>query len=180
VRGVHFLDDRWRFHAGTTAYAAYQSFLLPVQRENVAGAGYAIPLTATSRLTPSIYVLHNGTVASFLYDYAVGERLVARGELGVSRGVAAAAQLAMRRERDQLRVDLRFRPNDFPTATLGEQRGFSADSSYTTAFGRGSTADAALSASRFDFPGFAQRSLTASTNVRLRTTETLSIISGAS
>jgi hypothetical protein len=27
-----------------------------------------------------------------LYDYVVGERLVARGELGVSRGVAVAAQ----------------------------------------------------------------------------------------
>ena len=180
VRGFHFIDDRWRIHAGTTAYAAYQSFLLPAQRENVAGAGYALPLNATSRLTPSLYVLHNGTVASLLYDYAVGERLVARGELGVSRGVAAAAQLTMLRERDQLRVDLRFRPDNFPTATLGEQRGFSADSSYTKTFGRGSTADAAFSANRFDFPGFAQRSVTASTNVRLRTTDTLSLLGGMS
>jgi hypothetical protein len=180
IRGVHYLDDHWRIHAGTTAYAAYQSFLLPVQRESVVGAGYALPLSATSRLTPSLYVLHNGTVASLLYDYAVGERLVARGELGVSRGVAAAAQLALTRERDQLRVDLRYRPNNFPVATLGEQRGFSADSSYTTTFGRGSTADAALFAYRFDFPGFAQRSFTASTNVRLRTTETLSLLGGMS
>ncbi|HEV2720722.1 MAG TPA: hypothetical protein VG323_11935, partial [Thermoanaerobaculia bacterium] len=180
VRGFHFVDDRWRIHAGTTAYAAYQSFLLPAQRENVAGAGYAIPLSATSRLTPSLTVLHNGTVASLLYDYVVGERLVARGELGVSRGVAVAAQLSMLRERDQLRVDVRYRPDNFPTATLGEQRGFSADSSYTSTFGRGSTADAALSASRFDFPGFAQRAVTASTNGRLRTTELLSILGGAS
>ena len=180
VRGFHFIDDRWRIHAGTTAYAAYQSFLLPAQRENVAGAGYALPLSAASRLTPSLYVLHNGTVASLLYDYAVGERLVARGELGVSRGVAAAAQLAMLRERDQLRVDVRFRPNNFPTATLGEQRGFSTDSSYTRTFGRGSTADAAFSANRFDFPGFVQRSITASTNVRLRTTDTLSLLGGMS
>jgi hypothetical protein len=181
VRGFHFIDDRWRIHAGTTAYAAYQSFLLPAQRETVVGAGYAMPLSAASRLTPSFYVLHNGTMASLLYDYAVGERLVARGELGVSRGVAAAAQLAMTRERDQLRVDLRFRPNSFPTATLGDQRGFSADSSYTTVFGRrGSSADAAFSAYRFDLPGFAERSLTASTNVRLRTTDRLSILSGIS
>ena len=54
-----------------------------------------MPLSAASRLTPSLYVLQNGTVAPLLYDYVVGERLVARGELGVSRGVAAAAQLAM-------------------------------------------------------------------------------------
>jgi Pilus formation protein N terminal region len=180
VRGFHFVDDRWRIHAGTTAYAAYQSFLLPAQRENVAGAGYSIPISAASRLTPSLYVLHNGTVASLIYDFAVGERLVARGELGVSRGVAAAAQLAMLRERDQLRVDVRFRPNNFPTATLGEQRGFSADSSYVRTFGRGSSADAAFSANRFDFPGFAQRSITVSTNVRLRTTDTLSLLGGMS
>ena len=110
-----------------------------------------MPLSAASRLTPSLYVLQNGTVAPLLYDYVVGERLVARGELGVSRGVAAAAQLAMTHERDQLRVDLRYRPNNFPVATLGEQRGFSADSSYTKTFGRGSAADAAFSAYRFDF-----------------------------
>jgi SPOR domain len=180
VRGFHFIDDRWRIHAGTTAYAAYQSFLLPAQRERVVGAGYALPLSATSRLTPSLYVLQNGTVASLLYDYVVGERLVARGELGVSRGVAAAAQLAMTRERDQLRIDLRYRPSRFPVATLGEQRGVSADSSYTKTFGRGSTADAAFSAYRFDFPGFAQRSIAASTNVRLRTTDTLSLLGGMS
>jgi hypothetical protein len=64
-----------------------------------------MPLSATSRLTPSFYVLQNSTVASLLYDDVVGERLVARGELGVSRGVAAAAQPAMTRKRDQLRVD---------------------------------------------------------------------------
>jgi len=180
VRGFHYVDGRWRIHAGTTAYAAYQSFLLPAQRETVIGAGYAMPLSATSRLTPSFYVLHNGTVASLLYDYVVGERLVARGELGVSRGVAAAAQLAMTRERDQLRVDLRYRPNNFALATLGEQRGFSADSSYTTTFGRGSSADAAFSAYRFDLPGFAQRSIAGSTNVRLRTTEKLSLLGGMS
>ena len=49
VRGFHFIDDRWRIHAGTTAYAAYQSFLLPAQRETVVGAGYAMPLSATWR-----------------------------------------------------------------------------------------------------------------------------------
>src|SRR5205085_1031362 len=54
VRSLHYLDDRWRIHAGTTAYAAYQSFLLPVQRERVFGAGYAVPLSAASRLTRRI------------------------------------------------------------------------------------------------------------------------------
>jgi hypothetical protein len=41
LRGVHYVDDHWRLHAGYTTYAVYQSFLIPVDRRTVIGAGYA-------------------------------------------------------------------------------------------------------------------------------------------
>ena len=56
LRGIHYLDEHWRIHAGYTAYATYQSFLVPVKRELVAGAAYAFRTGPHSTLTPGICV----------------------------------------------------------------------------------------------------------------------------
>src|SRR5436309_1585934 len=55
LRGVHYLDEHWRIHAGYTAYAAYRSFLVPVERETVLAAAYAVPLGARGTLTPGLF-----------------------------------------------------------------------------------------------------------------------------
>jgi hypothetical protein len=179
VRGIHLVGDRWRVHAGTTAFASYQSFLVPAQHRNLLDVAYAMPLSPSSRITPGALITSKGSVASLMYDYHPDEQLFARGELAVSRGVAAAAQLSLDRDRDRLRVDLRYRPRDFVSVSPGEPLGFFADSSWSKTFGRGSTFDTSLSATNFNLPRVKERTVTSSTNVRLRLTDSFSLLGGA-
>jgi len=118
VRGLHFISDRWRVHAGTTAFTSYQSFLIPAQHQNLLDAAFRI----NANVTAGALITSKGSVASMLYDYRPSDRLFARGELAVSRGVGAAAQFGLDGDRDRVRADLRYRPRDFvnisPRATL--------------------------------------------------------------
>jgi len=168
VRGLHVITDRWRVHAGTTAFTSYQSFLLPAHHENLLDAGYRV----TARLTASALITSKGNVGSLMYDYRPSEKLFARGELAVSHGVGAAAQFGIDRDRDRLRVDLRYRPRDFVNISPGEPRGFFADSSWSKTFGRGSTFDSSFSAQ--------QRTIASTSNVRLRVSDSISLLGGAS
>src|SRR6185436_8053682 len=146
VRGVHYLDDRWTFHAGVTSYAAYQSFLVPSDHEVIVGAAYRIPLRNGFRLTPGAFFIDKEPIASLLLDYQRGDTLVARGELALDGGgLGAAMQLALDREHDELNVDLRYTPAGF-AAVQGDPRGFFADASYAKTFAGGSTVDASVSA----------------------------------
>jgi cell division septation protein DedD len=150
VRGVHYLDEHWRLHAGYTAYATYLSFLIPVDRQLVAGAGYAIRLGTQSSITPSVFLYRGeGSVLSVMYDYDDRERLAYRAELGYSRGLGAAAQLAYGTERDQVRADVRYRADGFAVASPGAPRGLLADGSWHHQYRQNSTA--ALSFAATDF-----------------------------
>jgi cell division septation protein DedD len=141
VRGVHYLDEHWRVHAGYTAHAAYGSFLVPLERELVAGAGYAFRTGERSTLTPALFAYRGeGTVLSLLYDYDDDERLALRAEVGYSRGFGIAAQLAYAGDRDRARADVRYRADDFAVASVGNPRGLLADASWSHAYGRGSNA----------------------------------------
>jgi len=177
VRGIHYIDDRWAFHAGVTSYAAYQSFLLPAERTSVLGAAYTVPLRKGLRLTSSAFFIDSEPIASLLVDYARGDVLTARGEIAIDGGgVGAAAQLDLNREDQKAHVDLRYTPRHHVVATPGEPRGFFADSSWSKTFARGSSADAALSIYDFTFG----RSITATANGRYCATDSLTLIGGGS
>ncbi|MEA2491802.1 MAG: hypothetical protein QOH21_3594, partial [Acidobacteriota bacterium] len=133
LRGVHYLDDHWRLHAGVTAYAAYQSFLLPTERETVLGAGYRI-----GSFTPSVFVYPGqGAMLSLLYDYAPAEGIVGRAEVGVGHGVGGAVQLAVDRGRDRARLDVRYRPESLPSVKATQMSGLLADGSWSRSTARG-------------------------------------------
>jgi len=163
-------------HAGYTAYAAYRSFLIPVERQLVAGAGYAFRTSARSTLTPSFFSYRGqGTVASLLYDYRDGERLGIRTELGYSNGLGAAAQLAYDDGPDRVRADVRYRPEGF-AITAGTTRGLLGDASWSHAYGRGSNFSLVASAS--DFAN--TRVLAGSADVDQRINDVLSLTGGIS
>lgn len=168
VRGLHFLSDRWRVHAGTTAFTSYQSFLIPAQHQNLLDAAFRI----NSNFTAGALITSKGSVASMLYDYRPSDRLFARGELAVSRGVGAAAQFGLDGDRDRVRADLRYRPRDFVNISPGEPRGFFADSSWSRTFGHGSTFDTSLSSQ--------QHTLASTSNLNLRLTNSITLLGGAS
>lgn len=178
LRGVHYLDDHWRLHAGYTAYAAYRSFLIPIERELVAGGGYVFRTGPRSTLTPSLFAIGGeGTIASLLYDYNDPDRLGVRGELGYSGGaIGASAELSFDDENDRVRSAVRYRPEGFATAGTAP-RGFFGDASWTREYGnRGSSF--AASASATDTAG--ARIIGASGDLEHRATKVLSFTGGAS
>jgi hypothetical protein len=178
VRGVHLRQGGFRAHAGYTSVAFFQSLLLPAERNSMAGVSYAWKLSERSTVMPSLYVYpSHGTVASVTYDYARGEELFARGELGYSRVFGAAAQLSWLRDRERLRLDIRYQPRDFASINPLDLHGFYADGSWSRQAGRLST-DVAFSANRYELPRFAQRNLTAGVDARYALTDALSLVGG--
>jgi cell division septation protein DedD len=177
VRGVHYLDDRWRLHAGYTAYAAYRSFLIPVERQLVAGGGYVFRTGARSTVMPSLFAIRGeGTVASLLYSYEEADRLNVRGELGYSGDVGAAGELAFDGESDRVRAVFRYRPDAFAAAGTAP-RGLFGDASWTRTYdGRGS----ALSASATVTHVARSRVAGAAAEVDHRLGDVLSLTGGAS
>jgi cell division septation protein DedD len=180
VRGIHYLDEHWRVHAGVTAYATYQSFLVPVEREAVVGAAYAFRAGARSTLTPSLFVYRGeGNVASLLYDYARGDHATLRAEVGLSDGfVGGALQLRYDTQRDRASADLRYRPRGFAVLGPGNTEGLRADANWSRAYGRGS--NAALTFTSTELPSLQERVLAASADVDHRLSEHVSLTGGAS
>ncbi|HEX6642891.1 MAG TPA: hypothetical protein VF215_17375, partial [Thermoanaerobaculia bacterium] len=153
LRGIHYLDEHWRVHAGYTAYATYQSFLIPVQRELVAGAAYAFRTSARTTLTPGVFAYPGqGAVGSLLFDHT-RDTATFRAELGISNGIGGAVQYALDEVRDQARVDIRYRPRGFATIGPGDVHGLRADANWSHAYGRGSNAALAFGAADLGITG---------------------------
>jgi hypothetical protein len=168
LRGVHYLDEHWRIHAGVTTHAVYQSFLLPTDRETVLGVGYR-----TGALTSSLYLQPGqGAMLSLLYDYAPHDGISGRAELGIGRALGAAAELQVDRGRNRMRIDARYRPDELPSVRASGMSGLVADGSWSRSSAHGSYAAVALSAT--------DRSFTATADSAWRVRETLSFLSGAS
>lgn len=176
LRGIHYIDDHWRLHAGATAYATYRSFLVPVERQFVAGGGYAFRAGARSTITPSLFAIRGeGAVASLIYDYKDADRLFVRGEAGFSDGLGAAAELAYDGDDDRVLANVRYRPDGFAVAGSATPRGFFGDASWTHDYGRGSTWSASSSAT--DTAGL--RVISAGTDVDHRLTSHVALLGGA-
>ncbi|MDQ3280683.1 MAG: SPOR domain-containing protein [Acidobacteriota bacterium] len=152
LRGIHYLDEHWRVHAGYTAYAAYQTFFVPVERELAIGAAYAFRIDARSHIVPGVFTYRNhdgddGTVASLLYEYDDDDRLAARAELGYSNGFGAAVQFEYATPRDNAQADVRYRPDSFAVVSPAMPRGLLADALWSHVYGRASNAALSLSVS---------------------------------
>ncbi len=179
VRGVHYLDEHWRVHAGVTAYAVHQSFLLPIERETVFGAAYSMRHGSRSSFTPGVFIYpEEGTVASLLFDHARGDSVRVRAELGISGAIGAAGQLHVDTARDRARIDVRYRPREFAVIGAGDVRGLLADASWSHTWRRGSSASLAFTAT--DLVATGQRVLGASADFDHRVNERWSVFGGPS
>lgn len=177
LRGVHYLDEHWRLHAGYTAYATYRSLLVPIERQLVLGGGYAFRTSARTTLTPSLFHIRGeGTIASLMADYAENNRLFIRGEAAYSDGLGGAGELAYDGDRDLVRASLRYRPDSFAVAGSATPRGFFGDAAWTHEYGRASTLSASWSAT--DTAG--TRVMSAAADVEHRIADDFAITGGAS
>ncbi|HYC58366.1 MAG TPA: SPOR domain-containing protein [Thermoanaerobaculia bacterium] len=187
LRGAHYLDDRWRIHAGYSAYTQFQSFLLPTSRELAIGASYAKRTGTSSQLITSLFAFPGademrsgtrGAVASVLYEYKPDDHLIARGEVAWGGKPGASAEVAYQSKRDQVRLDVRYRPRGF-AGLSSVASGFFADGAWNTTLSPKWTADFGTSAYEYDLAQFQQRAVTGSGEVRFAATDALSIFTGA-
>ncbi|HVT42873.1 MAG TPA: carboxypeptidase regulatory-like domain-containing protein [Thermoanaerobaculia bacterium] len=126
VRGVHLDAAGFRAHAGYSFYSLLgQTFLPKDERERVIGLSYDARLTDRSTVTPHLYRFdgeagaadRSGTIGSLEYKYDRGSELTLAAEAAVSRldetgelETGFALRSDYRTDRDQARLDFRYRP----------------------------------------------------------------------
>jgi hypothetical protein len=181
VRGVHFFNDAWRVHAGVTSATFYDSFVLPTShRQFVFGASRVWHLSPSWSVMPNLYVAGKKPIASLLAEYADGDRLRARGEIGFSNhSPGGAFQLAANGARSHLRADFRWQPRDFATLGVNDVRGFSGDVSASQSFKK-LDVDATASAAHTILPSFNERSVTSTLDLRYHASKAITLLGGAS
>jgi cell division septation protein DedD len=139
VRGVHLLQGPLELHAGYASTTMYDGFFLPSDRRWVAGAGYGFDFNST-RWTPSVYsffsepagsAARRGVVAALSAEHREGDNLFVRGDVGVSRSIAASGEIRYLSARSQLRASLSLKPDDFPTLGLSGLPGGHAELDWT-------------------------------------------------
>ena len=180
VRGLHFIEGPWRLHAGVTAPGFLDRFILPADRETVIGAAYAWRLTPSSTLKPGFFHLHNGSIASLVYQFARGDELQASAEIAASHGLGGAFDIVSNRPREMFRASLRWQPREFATAGPIDRRGLYSDLAWSGELGRRFTADVSASVTHPMLPHFEQRSVTSSGEMRFRASKSLTFFGGAS
>jgi cell division septation protein DedD len=139
VRGVHLRQGPLELHGGYASSTMYDDFFLPTDRRWVGGAGYGIDFRST-RWTPSVYgffsepdrtAARRGVVAALSAEHREGDTLFVRGDVGVSRSIAAAGEIRYISSRSHLRAFLSLKPDDFPTLGLSELPGGHAELDWT-------------------------------------------------
>ena len=139
VRGLHLKQGPLELHAGYASSTMFDDFFLPAERRWVGGGGYGIDLAST-RLTPSIYAFFSqpdgtsarrGVVGALTAEHRRGDTLFLRGDVGVSRSLAASGEARYATSRDQFRTYLSVKRNDFPNLGLADIPGAHAELDWT-------------------------------------------------
>jgi hypothetical protein len=187
VRGVHLLDGALELHAGYAASTMYEDLFLPADKRWIASAGYGID-RGRFRWIPSAYAFlseprgtaaRRGAVASLATEYRDGDALFARGELAVSRGVAASGEVRYQTERDQLRGRLFYKPNDFPTLGLSDLPGVHGEYEWSRRATKRFSVDSYATFDRTKIAAFDQSVAVGNVALRYALTPHLSALTGA-
>jgi hypothetical protein len=187
VRGVHLIDGPLELHAGYAASTMYEDLFLPADKRWIASAGYGID-RGHFRIIPSAYAFlseprgtaaRRGVVASMATEYRDGEALFARGEMAVSRGVAASSEVRYQTDRDQLRGRVFYKPNDFPTLGLSDLPGVHGELDWSRRATRRLSIDSYGTFDRTKIAAFDQTVGVANVAVRYAVTPHVSLLTGA-
>ena len=134
VRGLHIRRGPWTMHSGYSFFSTFENLMLPAVREGIAGAGYRVVRSPGRVVTPNVYYLHRGDstgpgglLGTVAYESRWGEGGTLLTEAGVSRSVAAAADLEVRRTSQHLWARVRFVPASYPSLSVGQISGRAAD-----------------------------------------------------
>ena len=128
VRGLHLKEGPLELHAGYASSTMFDDFFLPAGRRWVGGAGYGIDRGST-RWTPSVYgffsqpagtAARRGVVGALSAEHRDGDTLFLRGDVGVSRSMAASGEVRYTSLRNQFRALASMKPSDFPNLGLAD------------------------------------------------------------
>jgi cell division septation protein DedD len=187
VRGIHLTRGRVEAHAGYASPTMYDGLFLPVDRRWVAGAGYGFDVR-TTHLTPSVYGFFSGragtsarrgVVAALTAEHQDGEKLYLRGDVGVSRSIAASGEFRYTALRSQVRAFLSYKPEDFPTLGLADLSGAHVELDATRSATDRLTLTSRGTYDRLELSGLSQSVGAASFALRYALTTRLAVLGGA-
>lgn len=175
VRGFHYRQNGWSFHAGIASQTMFHDFLLSTDRQEVAGMSRSFRLTKHTELIPNVYVFHvrstsaigrTGTVGSLVFRYKSSEQFNYSLEIGGSRGVAVAGQLQYSTGENNLHLSFRNIPETFAGLNLNQLRGMSAQADWSRKLTRRLSANTFFARNAYKLAGRDNASLNSSALLR--------------
>jgi len=188
VRGFHLLDDKLELHAGYAASTMWEDLFLPADRRWVAGAGYGID-RGRIRWTPSIYAFFSepgqttarrGLAGTLAGEYGRGEALWFRGEVGVSRTIAAAADIRYDSSTDHLIGRVAVKPQSYPTLGISDVPGTHGELAWSHRATSRLTAETYAAYDDYQFQALHQTFSNAALTLRYAVSPRVTLTSGAS
>ena len=174
IRGAHVRMGPWQAHAGYSFFANFEHLFLPIRGETVAGVGYRAGLGSRRSLTPNVYYFMDrqqrastGMIGTLLYEGYEGGGVNVVAELGLSRRIAGAFEIQVRRSNARAWGKVRFVPNGTPSLSTIESAERQIDAGWTA---HASRVDVAANASsqRHRLGVFEHESNLGSVDVRYR------------
>jgi hypothetical protein len=187
IRGLHLQQGGWELHGGYAASTLIDDLFLPADRRWMGSAAYSIDRGAI-RWTPSLFgvfsapdgtAARRGLAGSLAAEHRDGDALYLRGEVSVSRDVAAAAEARYDGANDHLHADLSWKPEDFPTLGLNGLPGGHAEGSWSHRAGARLSIDSYGAYERLDLANAPQSLASGSSTFRYLLTKRLALGGGA-
>lgn len=189
VRGLHYRQGAWQFHAGVTSQTSFHEFLLSSDTEEVGGASRSFRVGQHSEIIPSFYYFRmpsvnspgkGGAVGSLMYRFKASDEFQYALEVGASRGVGAAGEIRYSNEVNQIHADFRIAPPQFAGLGVNPMRGQTVRADINHVFTRRLTTSVLFTRMKYELPGGATSSTTGSSLVRLGLTRHWSVNGGLS
>jgi hypothetical protein len=187
IRGLHLKAGPLELHAGYASSAMFDDFFLPAGRRWVGGGGYGIDV-ASVRLTPSVYgffsqptgtAARRGVVGALSAEYRDGDTVFVRGDVGVSRSLAASGEVRYAGPRDQIRALVSIKPADFPNLGLADVPGNHVELDWTRRATNRLSITSYGTYDRFDLAALRQTIGVANLGISYAATPRLTLLSGA-
>ena len=190
VRGIHFRDGDWRFHAGYTTSATFADVLIPTEKEFAAGVSHSNTFGDFLTVTPGVYFLRSIDLATGLQRSAfVGSlRLNAdlpsdwhlQAEAGESHNLAYSGQLRHESDVSKIYARIMDRKLDFPALRTSALPGLNGEFSWTQMLTSRLALFSGGSISDVDLNNIQQDSQNGFVNLRYKLTHSWSVTSGVS
>jgi SdrD B-like domain/Pilus formation protein N terminal region len=189
IRGLHWEEGNWFFHAGYTSPAPFEGLFLPLRAEGVFGTGYRYQLSAHSRLIPSFYFLtmptatHSGNpgpILSLQYVYQPDDNLRFAAEIAEGRGAGASSSLTWKRRGENVRARVRYTPREFAALSVSNFRGIYSDLGWTRQWSERFGTDVNFTGDRFNLPSFNEVSVNGGIQLRYRPLRHWTVFGGSS